>query len=82
MLRRFPGLDTLVNNAGIQRYIDLKKGFDELRSGGDEIAVNFVSLVELCALFIPHLMGKKQGTTAGLRSAGVSRKPLQMLRCN
>jgi uncharacterized oxidoreductase len=47
VLHRFPELDTLVNNAGIQRYIDLKKGYDELKSGEDEIAVNFVSIVEL-----------------------------------
>ena len=56
VLRRFPDLDILVNNAGIQRYIDLKKGYDELKSGEDEIAINFVSVVELTALFIDHLM--------------------------
>jgi uncharacterized oxidoreductase len=56
VLRRFPSLDILVNNAGIQRYIDLKKGFDELKSGEDEIAINFVSPVELTSLFIGHLM--------------------------
>ncbi len=56
VLRRFPDLDILVNNAGIQRYIDLKKGYDELKSGEDEIAINFVSTVELTALFIGHLI--------------------------
>jgi uncharacterized oxidoreductase len=56
VLSRFPDLDILVNNAGIQRYVDLKKGYDELRSGEDEIAINFVSTVELTALLIGHLM--------------------------
>jgi uncharacterized oxidoreductase len=56
VLRRFPDLDVLVNNAGIQRYIDLTKGYAELKSGGDEIAVNFVAVVELTALFIEHLL--------------------------
>jgi len=56
VLRRFPDLDILVNNAGIQRYIDLTKGYDELKSGEDEIAINFVATVELTALFIGHLM--------------------------
>jgi len=56
VLRRFPDLDILVNNAGIQRYLDLKKGYDELKSGEDEISINFVSVVELTALFIGHLL--------------------------
>jgi uncharacterized oxidoreductase len=58
VLRRFPDLDVLVNNAGIQRYIDMKKGYEELTSGGDEISVNLVAPIELTALFIEHLMKK------------------------
>jgi uncharacterized oxidoreductase len=58
VLQKFPELDILVNNAGIQRYIDLKKGYDELKSGEDEIAINFISIVEMTALFIGHLMKK------------------------
>ena len=49
----FPDLNLLVNNAGIQRYIDLKKGAQELLSGGDEIAINFRSQVILSEYFIP-----------------------------
>jgi uncharacterized oxidoreductase len=56
VLRLFPDLDILVNNAGIQRYIDLKKGYEDLKSGEDEIAINFVSTVELTALFITNLL--------------------------
>lgn len=58
VLHRFPRLDVLVNNAGIQRYIDLKKGYDELKTGGDEIAVNFIATVEMTALFISHLLNQ------------------------
>jgi uncharacterized oxidoreductase len=68
VLDGFPGLDTLVNNAGIQRYIDLKKGYGELRSGENEIEINFVSLVELTALFIPHLMKKSSSAIINLGS--------------
>jgi uncharacterized oxidoreductase len=63
VLGGFPDLDILVNNAGIQRYIDLKKGYKELKSGEDEIAINFIAVVELTALFIGHLM---QRPSAGI----------------
>jgi uncharacterized oxidoreductase len=75
VLRRFPDLDVLVNNAGIQRYIDLRKGYDELRSGEDEIAVNFVSVVELTALFIGHLMKRPAAAIVNV-SSGLGFMPM------
>ena len=75
MLRRFPDLDILVNNAGIQRYIDLKKGLDELRSGEDEIAINFVAVVELTSLFIGHLMKKPSAAIINV-SSGLGFMPM------
>jgi uncharacterized oxidoreductase len=68
VLHRFPELDTLVNNAGIQRYIDFKKGYDELNSGEDEMAINFVSTVELTALFIGHLMSRPSAAVINVGS--------------
>jgi uncharacterized oxidoreductase len=75
VLRRFPDLDILVNNAGIQRYIDLKKGLDELKSGEDEIAVNFVSPVELTSLFIGHLMKRPSAAVINV-SSGLGFMPM------
>jgi uncharacterized oxidoreductase len=69
VLRRFPDLDILVNNAGIQRYIDLKKGYEDLKSGEDEIAINFVSTVELTALFISHLLKRPAASIINVSSA-------------
>jgi len=69
VLQRFPALDILVNNAGIQRTIDLKKGLDEIRSGDDEIAINFTGVVELTGLFISHLLQKKDATVINVSSA-------------
>jgi len=74
-MRRFPDLDILVNNAGIQRYIDLKKGYDELKSGEDEIAINFVSAVELTALFIGHLMSMSSAAVINV-SSGLGFMPM------
>jgi uncharacterized oxidoreductase len=75
VLRRFPDLDILVNNAGIQRYIDLKKGYEELKSGEDEIAINFVSTVELTALFIRHLMSRPTAAVINV-SSGLGFMPM------
>ncbi len=75
VMRRFPDLDILVNNAGIQRYVDLKKGYDELKSGEDEIAINFVSVVELTALFIGHLMSRSSAAVINV-SSGLGFMPM------
>ena len=75
VLRRFPDLDILVNNAGIQRYINLKEGYDELKSGEDEIAINFVSTVELTALFIGHLMKRPSAAVINV-SSGLGFMPM------
>ena len=75
VMRRFPDLDILVNNAGIQRYVDLKKGYDQLKSGEDEIAINFVSVVELTALFIGHLMSRPSAAVINV-SSGLGFMPM------
>ncbi len=75
VLRRFPDFDVLVNNAGIQRYVDLKKGYDELKSGQDEIAINLVSVVELTALFIGHLLKRPSAAIINV-SSGLGFMPM------
>ena len=52
----FPGMNILINNAGIQRDVDLTKGTAELDS--DEIRINFEAPIFLSALFTPFLSGK------------------------
>ncbi len=75
VMRRFPDLDVLVNNAGIQRYIDLKKGYDEIKSGQDEIAINFVSVVELTGLFIGHFLKRPSAAIINV-SSGLGFMPM------
>ena len=75
VLDRFPDLDILINNAGVQRYIDLIKGYKELTSGDDEIAINFVATVELTALFIGHLMTQPSAAVINV-SSGLGFTPM------
>jgi uncharacterized oxidoreductase len=64
----YPDLNVLINNAGIQKMINLKKGTKELQKGGDEIATNLTAPVNLSALFIPFLMKKKEAAIINVSS--------------
>ena len=74
----FPGLNMLVNNAGIQRQIDFTKGDQELLDGEDEIQINFSAPVQLSALFIPHLMKQEQAAILNI-SSGLGYIPLTLV---
>ncbi len=75
VIRRFPDLDVLVNNAGIQRYVDLTKGWRELKSGEDEIGINFVAVVDLTALFMRHLLKRPSAAIINV-SSGLGFMPM------
>jgi uncharacterized oxidoreductase len=64
----FKDLNMLINNAGIQKAVNLRKGEQDLLKGGDEIATNLTALVHLCALFIPHLMSKNEAAIVNISS--------------
>ncbi len=53
----FPDINILINNAGIQRHIDLKKGEPGIQ-GEDEIEVNLKAYIHLVSLFIPRFLKK------------------------
>ena len=73
-----PDLNILVNNAGIQRQIDFTRGPEELSSGENEVIVNFDSAVQLCALFIPHLLRQREAAIVNV-SSGLGFTPLAIL---
>ena len=75
VIRQYPDLDILINNAGIQKYIDLKKGIEEIKSGEDEIVINFIAPVELTALFIDHLMNRPSAAIINV-SSGLGFQPM------
>jgi uncharacterized oxidoreductase len=70
----FEDLNILVNNAGIQRAIDLKEGIKALE-GENEIRINLEATIFLSALFIPFLESKKEAAIVNI-SSGLAITPL------
>ena len=65
---RHDDLNILVNNAGIQRAIDIKKGTADLLGGEDEVHFNFVAPMHLSAYLTPLLMDKKEAAIINVSS--------------
>src|SRR4030042_3440606 len=71
----FSSTNILVNNAGIQRMIDFKKGTGDLLSGEDEIEINLKASVHLSAYFVPLLSTHKEAAIVNV-SSGLAFIPL------
>ena len=77
--QEYPDLNVLVNNAGIQRQIDLTQGAEELLEGEDEVEINLCVPILLSAMFTPHLMN--QGTAAIINmSSGLGFIPIAFMQ--
>jgi len=55
VIEQYPSLNVLINNAGIQRKIDLTKE-EDWKKTEEEILINFNGYIHLSILFIPHLL--------------------------
>lgn len=79
-VKDFPKLNVLVNNAGIQRRVDLLGGEAALAGGDEEVRINLAAPVHLSALFIPHLMKQAEAAiinvSSGLAFVPMARFPL------
>jgi uncharacterized oxidoreductase len=71
----YGSLNVLVNNAGIQRMIDLTHGVPPLLEGDDEIEINFRAPVHLSSLFVPLLAKHKEAAIINV-SSGLAFVPL------
>jgi len=63
----FPGLNVLLNNAGIQRRVKLDEP-EEWEATRQEIAINLEAPVHLARLFIPHLLSQPRPTILNVTS--------------
>jgi len=73
---RFPDLNVVINNAGVQRAQDFASGqsFDDAAML-DEVNTNLVGLIRCCGAFIPHLRRVPRATIVNV-SSGLAFVPL------
>jgi len=75
----FPDLNVLVNNAGIQRRVQLTAP-EEWQQARQEIVINLEAPVHLSKLFIPHLLRQERpvivNVTSGLAFAPLAGVPI------
>ena len=76
--QNYQDLNILVNNAGIQRAINIKEGTAELFSGEDEVQINFAAPIHLSAYFAPMLMKKKEAAIINV-SSGLGFVPMAVM---
>jgi len=76
--QNYRDLNILVNNAGIQRAINIKEGTADLFSGEDEVQVNFAAPIHLSAYFAPMLMKKKEAAIINV-SSGLGFVPMAVM---
>lgn len=77
---RFPDLNILVNNAGIQRQVDFTSpSVARVPSPkDDEVTINLTAYIRLCAIFTPKLLKKKQAAIVNI-SSGLGFVPIAMM---
>lgn len=73
-VREFPRLNVLVNNAGIQRRVQLAAA-EEWEQTRQELAINLDAPIHLSRLFVPHLAKQERPAIVNVTS-GLSFVPL------
>jgi uncharacterized oxidoreductase len=74
----FKNINILVNNAGIQRPIDFKKGDTEFSKAENEIITNLTAPIQLSLLFTPYFMKQKESAIINI-SSGLGFIPIAIM---
>ena len=64
----FPDLNVLINNAGIQKMVNLQERYSALLKGENEIETNFVAPIHLASYFIPLFLKRKEAAIINVSS--------------
>jgi len=73
----YPEINILVNNAGIQREIDFRKGEQSYLQGDNEVTINLEACFHLTALFTPHFIKQSEAAIINVTS-GLGLVPLSI----
>lgn len=68
VVMNFDRVNILINNAGVQREIDFRKGTTDLLNRNDELEINLQAPIHLSALFIPHLLKQENAAIVNISS--------------
>jgi uncharacterized oxidoreductase len=74
IVARFPELNVVVNNAGVQKVIDFAAGYDD-SAAQEEIQTNISGVLRMTAAFLPHLKTKVDAAIVNL-SSGLAFVPM------
>ncbi len=77
-VENYKNISILVNNAGIQREIDFRKGEEDYLNGDSETSINLEATFHLTALFTPHLMKQQESAIINV-SSGLGLVPLAIV---
>jgi len=72
------GVNVLINNAGMQREVNFKKGLAPLEAGDNEVRCNLEGPLYLTALLAPHLLAQKEAAIVNV-SSGLGFVPLSIM---
>ncbi len=79
LTKRFPALNVVINNAGIQRSLDVRQ-LEPWEQTREEIAINLDGPIHTASLFIPHLLRQTKpaliNVSSGLAFVPLARVPV------
>src|SRR5215831_15967084 len=75
LARAMPKLNVLVNNAGIQRVVDFRRGARDLALAEQEIRINLAAPIQLSAMLVPVLRRRPHAAIVNI-SSGLGFTPI------
>ena len=77
VIKKFPDLNVIINNAGVMRLIDLQDSTMDLEGITCEINTNLSGTIQMVHQFLPHLMQQKSAAIVNV-SSGIAFMPYSL----